>query len=128
MLTIYLAFKGFTGLYQGSEKEPDLFLRPDSSTFPTVVIESGWSESFPYLRRDKDLWMQGCPTVNVVILLKWSELSGKRVKGTAEIWTRDAAGNLQSREMVRTCHKTSIRYRANVTSAENLSLPEHARK
>ncbi|KAG2418182.1 hypothetical protein HFD88_001283 [Aspergillus terreus] len=92
-------FKGFTGLYQGSEKEPDLFLRPDSSTFPTVVIESGWSESFPYLRSDKDLWMRGCPTVNVVILLKWSELSEKRVKGTAEIWTRDAAGNLQSREM-----------------------------
>ncbi|KAL5359507.1 hypothetical protein BJX96DRAFT_174410 [Aspergillus floccosus] len=92
-------FKGFTGLYQSSEKEPDLFLRPDTTAFPTVVIESGWSESFPYLRRDKDLWMQGCSTVNVVILLKWSKLSGNRVKGTAEIWTRDTAGNLQSREM-----------------------------
>lgn len=125
---MYLAFKGFTGLYQGSQMEPDLFLRPDSIAFPTVVIGSGWSESFPYLRHDKDLWMQGCQTVNVVILLKWSESSGKRVKGTAEIWTRDAAGNIQSREMVRTFHRTFIQFRANITSIANLSILKHARR
>lgn len=47
--------------------------------------------------------MKGCSVVQLVILLKWSEISQKRVKGTAEVWRRDAAGTLVSEEMVCIC-------------------------
>ncbi|PGH37132.1 hypothetical protein GX50_00116 [[Emmonsia] crescens] len=92
-------FGGFTGVYQGSHKEPDFFFRADTNSFPSVVIESGWSESLPYLRADKDLWMNGSILVQLVILLKWSKISGGRVKGSAEIWRRNGAGNLVATEM-----------------------------
>ncbi|KAJ9262979.1 hypothetical protein DTO212C5_7752 [Paecilomyces variotii] len=54
--------ENFTGIYAGSAKEPDWFMRPDSAQFPRVVIESGWSEPHPNLLRDKDLWMNGNKT------------------------------------------------------------------
>lgn len=85
-------FDGFTGPYTLSSKEPDLFVRPDSNNFPLIVIESGWSESFPRLRSDKDLWLNGSTQVNAVVLLKWSLISKNRVKGTAEVWRRGAGG------------------------------------
>ncbi|KAB8073343.1 hypothetical protein BDV29DRAFT_191782 [Aspergillus leporis] len=64
-------FSGFTGAYTNSSKEPDLFLRPGTSDLPRIVMESGLSESWPRLHAD-----QTC------------------VKGTAEVWSRDAAGGL----------------------------------
>jgi hypothetical protein len=85
-------FDGFTGSYTLSSKEPDLFVRPDSNNLPLVVVESGWSESFPRLRADKDLWLNGSTQVNVVIILKWYLISQNRVKGTAEVWRRGAGG------------------------------------
>jgi hypothetical protein len=38
-------FRGFGDGYVGSSKEPDLCILPDHQDFPSVVIESGWSES-----------------------------------------------------------------------------------
>ncbi|PKX96377.1 uncharacterized protein P174DRAFT_438173 [Aspergillus novofumigatus IBT 16806] len=87
-------FDGFTGQYTLSSKEPDLFLRPDSNDFPLIVMESGWSESWPRLRSDKDLWLNGSSQVNAVVLLKWSKTSNNRVKGIAEFWRRGAGGGL----------------------------------
>ncbi|KAK6835887.1 hypothetical protein RU639_002079 [Aspergillus parasiticus] len=89
-------FNNFSGIYQGSIKQPDHFLRVDTNTEPRIVVESGWSESFPHLRSDKDLWMRGNASVALVILLKWSALSNNRIKGTVEIWRRNAGGNLFS--------------------------------
>lgn len=63
-------------------------MRPNNDKFPTLVVESGWAESHPRLRADKELWLQGNTSVNIVILLKWSELSGGRVGGLLELWTR----------------------------------------
>ncbi|KAE8372793.1 hypothetical protein BDV26DRAFT_273396 [Aspergillus bertholletiae] len=92
-------FTNFSGVYQGSIKQPDHFLRVDTSPDPRIVVESGWSESFPHLRSDKDLWLRGNVSVKLVILLKWSSLSNRRIKGTAEIWRRNTAGNLFSSTM-----------------------------
>ncbi|KAE8316639.1 hypothetical protein BDV41DRAFT_561942 [Aspergillus transmontanensis] len=66
------------GVYQGSVKQPDHFLRVDADPDARIVMESGWSESFPHLQSDKDLWMKG----------------NAKMKGTAEIWRRDPTGNL----------------------------------
>ncbi|KNG89743.1 hypothetical protein ANOM_001974 [Aspergillus nomiae NRRL 13137] len=85
-------FDTFTGPYVLSSKEPDLFLRPDTSDLPLIVIESGWSESWPRLHCDKDLWLNGSSEVNVVILLMWSKISNNRAKGMAEVWRRGGDG------------------------------------
>ncbi|KAE8306439.1 hypothetical protein BDV41DRAFT_569939 [Aspergillus transmontanensis] len=74
-------FDSFTGQYAHSSKEPDLFLRPATYSLPSIVVESGWSECWPRLHADKDLWMYGSTTVNVVVLLKWSKYVGNRCKG-----------------------------------------------
>lgn len=69
---------------------------------PSVVIESGWSESFPRLRIDKDLWLAGIIQVEYVILLKWSKVRNNKVKGTIEVWGRGNTGSLLIRELVGT--------------------------
>ncbi|KAL2000059.1 hypothetical protein VTN02DRAFT_3622 [Thermoascus thermophilus] len=48
-------FNSFTGPYIHSSKEPDLFLRPDTHPLPRIVVESGWTESWPRLDADRDL-------------------------------------------------------------------------
>jgi hypothetical protein len=66
----------------------------DTAPLPRIAIESGWSENFPKLQRDKDVWLVGgAPDVQLVILLKWFKLSRSRVKGLIQVWKRDAAGN-----------------------------------
>ncbi|GIJ90701.1 hypothetical protein Asppvi_009662 [Aspergillus pseudoviridinutans] len=93
-------FDNFTGVYQGSIKQPDHYLRVDTDDDPRIVVESGWSESFIHLRSDKTLWLKGNPSVVLVILLKWSALSYNRIKGSAEVWRRGSTGNLVSSTMV----------------------------
>jgi hypothetical protein len=61
---------------------------------PTIIVESGWTESLPQLHRDMSLWLKGgAGTVRMVLLFKWTELTNKRVKGIVEVHTLDAAGN-----------------------------------
>ncbi|KAB8202720.1 hypothetical protein BDV34DRAFT_236757 [Aspergillus parasiticus] len=74
-------FDSFTGQYTHSSKAPDLFLRPATYSLPSIVVESGWSECWPRLHADKDLWMYGSTTFNVVVLLKWSKCVRNRCKG-----------------------------------------------
>lgn len=101
------AFTGFTGIYQGSFRQPDFFFRANSNDFSCIVIESGWVESFPHLRADKDLWMQGNISVEVMILLGW-KISEGRVKDSMEIWRRDGAGGLAVNEMVSILHLSQV--------------------
>lgn len=49
------AFTEFGGNYASSRKEPDLCIKPVGMVLPTVVIESGWSESREQLYDDRDL-------------------------------------------------------------------------
>lgn len=60
---------------------------------PTLVIESGWSESRPELHQDRDVWlMGGAATTEIVMILKWSKSTGRKVEGDVEVWDLDSAG------------------------------------
>jgi hypothetical protein len=73
-----------------SFKEPDAYIQPKGCPLPTVVFEVGYSESYPRLLRDKDLWLVGAAAhVNVVVLIKWSLLTQSRIKGRLEVWRKN---------------------------------------
>ncbi|RPB04943.1 hypothetical protein L873DRAFT_1186548 [Choiromyces venosus 120613-1] len=59
-------YNNFIGEYAGSVKEADLTFIPrvgperaQKAAFPSVVLESGWSESAEQLQRDARLWQVG---------------------------------------------------------------------
>ena len=60
---------------------------------PTLVVESGWSESRADLHRDRNVWLTGAATTTeVVLILKWSRSTSKKVNGDIEVWARDTTG------------------------------------
>ena len=85
---INLFFKEFSEFddgYKTSLKEPDLCIRPVGMALPTIVLESGWSESRAQLYRDRDLWLHGgAGLVQLVIVIKWTKDAVKRVEGVRE--------------------------------------------
>lgn len=86
-------FDKFTGIYAGSKKQADLTITPTVALYPST-FECGWSETFPGLRKDKDLWIGGCGgNVELVIPIKLNKLAGGRVSGMIEVWAGDAAAN-----------------------------------
>ncbi|KAJ9310804.1 hypothetical protein DTO271D3_8939 [Paecilomyces variotii] len=88
-------FESFRAPYTSSRKEPDQCIMPATMTVPTVVVESGWSESRPQLHRDRDLWLLGgSGSVQLVMILKWSKVAQRSVKGDLEVFNLDAAGNV----------------------------------
>lgn len=63
-------------------------------TLPTVVIESGWSESREQLYEDRDLWLKGGrESVQMVIIVKWTQNAAKQVEGDIELVDLDTDGN-----------------------------------
>lgn len=86
----------FRWIHTGSSKEPHLFIRPN--TYPTfsqqygVVVESGWSESWPHLQSDRNLWFSGGPVVTYAIRLVWSKGANNQGKGVVEVYHCNAAG------------------------------------
>ncbi|KAK9364823.1 hypothetical protein V1509DRAFT_613100 [Lipomyces kononenkoae] len=89
-----LAFKSFGPPYQASRKEPDYAVKPIGSRLPTLVFESGWSESRPQLYHDRDLWLRGGQGfVQVILIIKWTANANKRVKGDIEVFDLDIDGN-----------------------------------
>lgn len=108
ILTTLLAFSGFDGKFKGSSKEPDFFLRADTSEFPSIVVETGWAESVPHLRADKDIWLKGSKYTEIVLLLKWMEILGGRVKGNIEVWSRTENGDSIVRNLVSTFPLNSV--------------------
>ncbi|EEP77852.1 predicted protein [Uncinocarpus reesii 1704] len=80
-------FKTFGGIWENSRKDPDLCLLGYGQFLPTVVMESGYSESRPQLQADMRLWLKGgAPAVQLVLIINWSELVGKKIKGSIEAW------------------------------------------
>lgn len=68
--------------YNTSRKEPDMCIRPVGMALPSIVLESGWSETRQQLYRDRDLWLHGgSGLVQLVIVIKWTSNATKRVKG-----------------------------------------------
>ncbi|GAD96220.1 predicted protein [Paecilomyces variotii No. 5] len=82
---------GFLGQYASSRKEPDAHIIPLSLDMPTVVVESGWSESRAQLHRDRDLWLIG-GRVNVVIVIKWVKNCSNEVAGDIGVFDVDSQG------------------------------------
>lgn len=86
-----IAVRDFLGAYDQSRKEPDMMVRPGDQLHPSIVVEVGWDESYPYLERDMRLWIEGTREVNVVLVIKWTRSSSK-VRGSVEKWVRGASG------------------------------------
>lgn len=90
---------GFAAPFESSLKEPDCEIRPLGARLPTIVMESGYSESKSTLYNDRDLWLLGGRgEVQAVVVIKWSTITGGRVNGVIELWNLDAAGNVQLRQ------------------------------
>ncbi|KAJ9247077.1 hypothetical protein DTO195F2_9225 [Paecilomyces variotii] len=84
------SFDSFLPPYQNSFKQPDGYFKLAGAPCPTVVFETGYSESYPQLVADRNLWINGTTGVNVVILLKWSLVRNRTaVKGYIEGWHRN---------------------------------------
>jgi hypothetical protein len=60
---------------------------------PTIAFESGWSDIWPMLYGDVQVWLEGgSPDVQLVILVLWSKEPGNLVRGSIEAYGRNAAG------------------------------------
>ncbi|KAJ6190048.1 hypothetical protein N7519_000069 [Penicillium mononematosum] len=71
-------------LYRTSVKEPDFSLMIRGGLLPTVAVESGWSKPMTKLLNDLNaLLVGGDGSIKVVIIIKWSRLTGNRVSGVA---------------------------------------------
>ncbi|KAJ9191511.1 hypothetical protein DTO164E3_6896 [Paecilomyces variotii] len=79
------------GPYARSRKEPDLLLRVDGRRLPSLVVESGWSESFPRLEEDMNLWLVGGQgQVKATIILNWRRVRNTdTVRGNVLLYTLD---------------------------------------
>lgn len=109
----FSAFKSFAGQYTGSLKEPDFCLFTNSTNLPTVVIESGWSESRLVLERDRNLWLQGGQgTVQIVMIIKWTKDPGQLVSGDISVFDLDPVGNIRQLQTEVSC--ASDRSHANM--------------
>jgi len=74
-------------------KEPDLSIRPSGSPKPTLVVESGWSETHKKLLDDIRLWVKGgAGAVVMAIVIKWTKTNNS-VKGFIEVYVLDQTGN-----------------------------------
>lgn len=72
-------------------------MTPAGMDLPTLVIESGWSESRPLLHQDRDLWLRGgAGSVQVVLVMKWTKGASNRVRGDIEVFDLDPLGNVRS--------------------------------
>ncbi|KAK9238595.1 hypothetical protein V1525DRAFT_99528 [Lipomyces kononenkoae] len=87
-------FESFGPPYQASLKDPHYCVKLIASRLPTLVFESGWTESRPQLYHDRDLWLRGGQGfVQVTIIIKWTTIANKRVKGDIEVFDLDVPGN-----------------------------------
>lgn len=69
----FKAFSQFGDGYNTSRKEPDMCIRPVDMALPSIVLESGWSETRQQLYRDRDPWLHGgSGLVQLVIVIKWT--------------------------------------------------------
>ena len=90
----WIAITNFGPPYISSSKQPDQAIIPQNEDIPTVVVEAGWTESVPKLHQDISLWLKGgAGFVQVVLLIKWTKITGKRVKAFIEVYNLDPTGN-----------------------------------
>ena len=74
-------------------KAPKVGIRVAHSVLPRVVIESGWNECIEDLHNDMQEWLiGGNDRVRAVIILKWSRVQTKYIRGFAELYMWDKTG------------------------------------
>ncbi|KAG0131910.1 hypothetical protein HOY82DRAFT_607065 [Tuber indicum] len=95
MLT-YPTFGNFLGDFQNHQKGPDCALIPlrQDIQYPTIVLETGYSESSVGLENDAWLWHLGTGgAVRVVLLLKiYRRTQEGIVRATLSVWQIRADG------------------------------------
>lgn len=71
---------------------------------PTIVVESGWSESRKKLHDDMRIWINGGrPFIQMVFVIKWTRGSGSNnnlVRGDIEIFRLGTAGPISVQKEV----------------------------
>ncbi|RDW74402.1 uncharacterized protein DSM5745_07064 [Aspergillus mulundensis] len=88
------SFQDFVAPYAGSRKHPDWALIPNADALPSIVAESGWSDCWPKLITEMEMWLQGGrPNVQLVLLFKWSKRVNNNVVGEVRLYHQGAAGN-----------------------------------
>ncbi|KAJ9300209.1 hypothetical protein DTO271G3_2326 [Paecilomyces variotii] len=55
------SFENFLPPYENSLKQPDAYFKIPGSRHPTVVFVAGYSESYPQLMCDRDIWIDAPP-------------------------------------------------------------------
>ncbi|KAF8433985.1 hypothetical protein BGX38DRAFT_1101596 [Terfezia claveryi] len=71
----------------------DALLQVDTDLIPSLVVEAGWSESFPKLRSDVNIWMDGGGgATKIAILVKFTKHQGHRFGAFLEVARYNAAG------------------------------------
>ncbi|KAJ5919600.1 hypothetical protein N7454_009435 [Penicillium verhagenii] len=83
-----------SGSYRHSRKEPDFSIRTKSDILPSLVFESGWSESWNHLMDDVNLLLVGGDgAISAVVILNWHLNDTTRlVSGFVELYIRDRNG------------------------------------
>ena len=78
-------------------------------SLPTLVVESGWSESRAHLREDRNLWLiGGAGSVQVVLVMKWTKNAAKEVKGDIGVFDLDPFGNVRTLQQEVSCQLAGI--------------------
>ncbi|KUL87070.1 hypothetical protein ZTR_05718 [Talaromyces verruculosus] len=81
------------GPYADSSKAPDLGMRVGNLPLPTLVIESGWSESLDRLREEARLWLAGGNATAVIVICWRSIANTDQVEGEVELYVLDGNGS-----------------------------------
>ena len=91
--TMPTALSFTNGPYRGVRKEPDALLHTPSQSFPTLVAEVGWSESYNTLLDDMNrLLIGGNRAIKIGILVKWTKHANNSVSGVLELYRNDRRG------------------------------------
>ena len=125
------AYENFSGEYATSKKTPDLAWTPciDNmpNDYPSVVLESGYSESDAQLMRDSLVWLQGTDgVVKVVVLCKtFPPDKGNKIKATLSIFRRMDNGEItQSQWVIHfPFHQSALYWESNLVFLNLAYLP-----
>ncbi|QSS59788.1 hypothetical protein I7I51_04584 [Histoplasma capsulatum] len=80
----------FQGRYAGSVKEPDMGIVPEREYFPTVAIESGWSQRLTRLNHDIVVAHRVSWKSRIGDFVKMDQSGREFVKGKIETWDMDS--------------------------------------
>ncbi|KAK6345969.1 hypothetical protein TWF730_010306 [Orbilia blumenaviensis] len=89
-------FRNFTGqIHSNTIKTPNYCMMPWTSTFPSIVVETGYTQPVTDLERDKELWKSATNgKTKVVILTKFSMTARKTIMGVVNFHRVNGKGGV----------------------------------